>query len=364
MGNRMLWLLAVVTALMTAFYMFRLMYLTFYGGYRGVEWAKTSSHAAAAEAAVHGAPHPLDAHAHGQAQKAAHDVTHGAADVLVVAPDAHGHAWHGPHESPRAMTVPLMVLAIGAIVAGFVGIPSALGGTNAIEHFLEPSFSASVPVASGFSRKPETESASADFRLKPEATGTQSSVASGFSRQPETEATGTTGQAHEAAPGHGEEAAHMSRTGEIGLMIFSVLIAAAGISVARQFYLANPGIPARLAERFPGAHATLFHKYYVDELYNATAINGTLQGGRGLWTFDRTVVDGAVNGSGWLTRLSAWASHMIDKHVVDGLVNLVGWTAGQGSFFVRRVQTGLVQNYALLMVFGVFAFLTLYLIAR
>ena len=156
----------------------------------------------------------------------------------------------------------------------------------------------------------------------------------------------------------------MSRTGEIGLMIFSVLIAAAGISVARHFYLARPQIPGRLTERFPGVHALLFHKYYVDELYDATAINGTLQGGRGLWTFDRTVVDGAVNGSGWLTRLSAWASHMFDKHVVDGLVNLVGWTAGQGSFFVRRIQTGLVQNYALLMVFGVFAFLTIYLIAR
>jgi NADH-quinone oxidoreductase subunit L len=102
----------------------------------------------------------------------------------------------------------------------------------------------------------------------------------------------------------------------------------------------------------------------VDELYDATAIKGTLEGGRGLWTFDRTVVDGAVNGSGWLTRMSAWASHMVDKHVVDGLVNLVGWTTGQGSFFVRRIQTGLVQNYALLMVFGVFAFLTIYLIAR
>ena len=56
----------------------------------------------------------------------------------------HGHGpWHGPHESPRPMTVPLMALAVGAIVAGFVGIPAALGGGNQIEHFLEPSFVAS-----------------------------------------------------------------------------------------------------------------------------------------------------------------------------------------------------------------------------
>ena len=51
--------------------------------------------------------------------------------------------WHGPHESPTPMTFPLMALAVGAVVAGFVGIPAALGGGNAIEHFLEPSFTAS-----------------------------------------------------------------------------------------------------------------------------------------------------------------------------------------------------------------------------
>jgi NADH-quinone oxidoreductase subunit L len=329
LGNNVLWVLAVATALMTAFYMFRLMYLTFYGSYRGVAWAKTASPAAALEAAAHGAPNPRDAHAHGQAQKAAHDVSHGAADAIVAVP-AHGHAWHGPHESPRAMTVPLMVLAIGALVAGFVGFPQALGGTNAIEHFLEPSFTA---------RSAAHETPAMATEQAP---------------------------AHEAAAVGGEhaETAHMSRLGEIGLMIFSVLIAVAGILTARHFYLTRPEIPGRLTARFRGVHALLFNKYYVDELYNATAIRGTSSSARGLWTFDRIVVDGAVNGSGWLTRLGAWASHMFDKHVVDGLVNLLGWTAGQGSFLVRRLQTGLVQNYALLMVFGVFAFLTIYLIAR
>jgi NADH-quinone oxidoreductase subunit L len=157
---------------------------------------------------------------------------------------------------------------------------------------------------------------------------------------------------------------HLSAAGELGLMAFSVLIAVAGILVARRFYVTHPDLPDRLAARWRGAHTLLFHKYYVDELYDATAIKGTMVGGRGLWPFDRVVVDGAVNGSGWLTRVSSWGSHMIDKYVVDGLVNLVGWIAERGSFVVRRLQTGLVQNYALLMVLGVFAFLTLYLIAR
>jgi NADH-quinone oxidoreductase subunit L len=106
------------------------------------------------------------------------------------------------------------------------------------------------------------------------------------------------------------------------------------------------------------------NKYYVDELYDATAVKGTIASSRGLWTFDRKVIDGAVDGSGWMTRLAAWLSHMFDKYVVDGLVNLVGWTSHEGSFGLRRLQTGLVQNYALVMILGVFVFLTVYLLAR
>ena len=94
----LLWGVGAITAVMTAFYMFRLINMTFFGEYRG--------------------PEP-DAEGHG---------------------DAHGHAWHGPHESPRLMTWPLVVLAVGAVLAGFVGVPAALGGSNMIEHFLEPSF--------------------------------------------------------------------------------------------------------------------------------------------------------------------------------------------------------------------------------
>jgi len=54
---------------------------------------------------------------------------------------------------------------------------------------------------------------------------------------------------------------------------------------------------------------------------------------------------------------------MFDKYIVDGLVNLLGWSAGEGSYAFRRVQTGLVQNYALMMLAGVFVLLTVYLLA-
>jgi NADH-quinone oxidoreductase subunit L len=319
LSNKIIWVLAVATALMTAFYMFRLMAMTFFGAYRGPAW-ETMGHAAATTAAVHGAPHPADPHAHGQANKKEHEVTHGPAEPHDTAVDAHagghGHGpWHGPHESPRPMTLPLQILAVGAIVAGLVGIPAALGGSNTIEHFLEPSFTAEHDAGHA------AESAEA---------------------------------AHDSEP-------HASRTEEVVLMIFSVLIAAAGIGLAHRFYVSKPEISEGLATQFAGPHRLLLNKYYVDELYDATVISGTFASGRTLWTFDRRVVDGAVNGAGWATVIGAWFSGLTDRTVVDGLVNLVGRIVQESSHAFRRVQTGLVQNYALLMLFGIFAFVSIYL---
>jgi NADH-quinone oxidoreductase subunit L len=143
-------------------------------------------------------------------------------------------------------------------------------------------------------------------------------------------------------------------------MAFSVVIALIGIFAAWRFYVVKPEISERLADRFAGAHRTLTHKYYVDELYEATAISGTMGSGRSLWSFDRKVVDGAVNGTGWMTLFSSWLSGLTDKQVVDGAVNSVGWTAEELSYWFRRLQTGLVQNYALLMLAGVVVFVGLY----
>jgi NADH-quinone oxidoreductase subunit L len=126
----------------------------------------------------------------------------------------------------------------------------------------------------------------------------------------------------------------------------------------------SPEIAENLARRWSGAHRVLSNKYYVDEFYGATIVGGTLRSADGLWTVDRLVVDGAVNGSGWLTVFSAWFSHLLDKYIVDGLVNLVGAVLEESSFVFRRLQTGLIQNYALVMLFGVFVFVSLYLLMR
>ena len=147
-------------------------------------------------------------------------------------------------------------------------------------------------------------------------------------------------------------------------MGFSVLIAIGGILLAHKFYVASPEISDQLAERWAGAHRTLSHKYYVDELYDATVISGTFASGRGLWAFDRRVVDGAVNGTGWVTIISSWLSGLTDTHVVDGVVNLVGRACEEASFWFRKLQSGLVQNYALWMLAGIFAFVSIYLFVR
>ena len=126
----------------------------------------------------------------------------------------------------------------------------------------------------------------------------------------------------------------------------------------------QPDKSEQMAASFAGAHRVLTNKYYVDELYDATVVRGTMGSAGGLWTVDKRVVDGAVNGTGWTTIGSSWVSHILDKYVVDGLVNLTAWVCGEASYVFRRAQTGLIQNYAFATLLGVFAFITWYLFAR
>ncbi|MGH9517534.1 MAG: NADH-quinone oxidoreductase subunit L [Terriglobales bacterium] len=110
------WLVGVITAFLTSFYMFRLWFMTFFGAYRGD--AETS--------------HGHDEHAT--------DSRAGAP-----APHGHGHGHHGIHESPAIMVVPLVILAVLSVVGGWVGIPGSLGGGNHFDKFLGTVFRSSTP---------------------------------------------------------------------------------------------------------------------------------------------------------------------------------------------------------------------------
>jgi NADH-quinone oxidoreductase subunit L len=147
-------------------------------------------------------------------------------------------------------------------------------------------------------------------------------------------------------------------------MLASVLLAAAGILVARHFYKVSPSIPERLGSAFAGVHRVLLNKYYVDEIYAALFVRGVaLGGGRVLHGLDRYVVDGGdgevgpalgVNGVAWATRdVVARLSNVWDKYVVDGLVNLTAFLLDNLSYAFRAVQNGLVQSYALSMLIGI-----------
>ena len=210
------------------------------------------------------------------------------------------------------MIVPLQVLAVGSIVAGFVGVPAALGGGNFIEHWLEPAFE-------------HAHHALGEVFTAP-------------------------------VPGHGVE---------LGLMGLSVLIAAAGILVADALLPGAFEIPNRIAAALPGVYQTLLNKYWVDELYDAVFVRGlVLGGGKALHANDRFVVDGGdgevrpalgVNGIAWGVRdVIARVSDLWDRWVVDGLVNLTAFVLDNLSYAFRAVQNGLVQHYALSMLIGLF----------
>jgi NADH-quinone oxidoreductase subunit L len=112
--GKLLWVVGLMTAGMTSFYMFRLWFKTFFGEPRIEEQADLHEHGATV-------------HLHS-----------GAHAVMVVDDDATAH---GVHESPWIMLFPLVVLAILSMVGGWVGIPAALGGHNEIGAFLDPVFS-------------------------------------------------------------------------------------------------------------------------------------------------------------------------------------------------------------------------------
>jgi len=243
----------LVTAGLTAFYMFRLVILTFFGKSR-VE----------------------------------HDVEH--------------HI----HESPRSMTVPLMILAVLSVIGGFVGIPHSLGGGSHFERWLEPVMAR----VAGSTESPEPAGNAAEY----------------------------------------------------GLMLLSVLVGAAGIWVAYEIYLKREGLADRIAARFKGAHELLYHKYYADEIYDSLFVNRTKDLATALGDFDRGVVDGfGVDGSAAFARFSSRVSMWWDKWIVDGLVNLSGMTVQGFGFVTQLFQTGLVQNYALFILFGVLLLLGAYL---
>jgi len=270
---RFLWYVGYATALMTAFYMFRLMYLTFHGRPR-------MSHAVE----------------------------------------------HHIHESPVSMTAPLVVLALCAIVAGWLGWPHSLGGSDRFTTFLEPVFASEARV------------------LQQE--GKTSQLIAGVEEEKNT---GT----------------------EWLMMALSLGAAGLGWGMAwRSYRHADKDYKEPISEISAPVYGVLLHKYYVDEGYDyvftgrrklGEARLGVLGLGEASAWFDTHIIDGAVNAAGWITRLTSTFSSWWDKWIIDGIgVNGPAILARVLSYPARLIEWGLVQWYALVMTAGLVGFVFYY----
>jgi NADH-quinone oxidoreductase subunit L len=189
--SKLLWVLGVAGAGMTTFYMFRLFFLTFYGSFRG----------------THEQEHHL-------------------------------------HESPKSMTIPLIVLAVLSVVGGFIGIPEVLGGSHMLNEFLKPVFESS------------------SFRL-----------------------------AH-----------HLSHETEYLLMAVAISVMAGAIYLAYTKYVVNEELPAAEGEELKPLHKLVYNKYWIDEIYELLITKPLNMVSDILHKIvDNQIVDGLVNGVGTLS---------------------------------------------------------------
>src|SRR6184192_2633856 len=157
------------------------------------------------------------------------------------------------------------------------------------------------------------------------------------------------------------KAVQESSTTEYFLMLASIAIAVAGIWVAYEFYRTKRFAPELVAGKMKGFYRVLFHKYYVDEIYDALFVNRTKDLGTLLGQFDAKVIDGVgVNGAGWLARFGSTLSMWWDKWIIDGLLNCSAKMMQLFSYPVRLLQTGLFSSYAMLILVGLVILLAYY----
>jgi NADH-quinone oxidoreductase subunit L len=155
---------------------------------------------------------------------------------------------------------------------------------------------------------------------------------------------------------HGAEphAGHHLDPIEYATMALSVVIAAAGILLARAMYETRRVSPDRVAGLGGGAlYRTVFNKYYVDEIYQTVFVGGLLALTRAAAWFDQNIIDFIVNATAKVTTWVAWVEGQFDKYVVDGAVNGVGWVSTFFGARVRRLQTGSINGYLYVIVIAV-----------
>lgn len=142
-------------------------------------------------------------------------------------------------------------------------------------------------------------------------------------------------------------------------MIISILMAASGVLLAFAMYQWKKVSADKLTERAGVLYKGAFNKWYFDEVYNMAFVGGTIILTKILRWFDENIIDGIVNGSATITKIISGISGWIDINVVDGLVNATANTADRAGGLLSKIQTGKVQVY---LVYVVFSFLVLFIL--
>src|SRR5439155_7125482 len=106
-------------------------------------------------------------------------------------------------------------------------------------------------------------------------------------------------------------------------------------------------------ERYIAVHSLIYDKYRVDEVYQVVFVSGFVQAARAAGWFDANVVDGLVNLMGKVAVGVAWLDGLVDTYIVDGAVNLVAGGVIASGREIRKVQTGRINNYVLVVTAGV-----------
>jgi NADH-quinone oxidoreductase subunit L len=144
-------------------------------------------------------------------------------------------------------------------------------------------------------------------------------------------------------------------------MILSVGVSGLGILLAFVTYFWKKISADAFEKALKPVHTFLYRKWYFDELYDATAVAAMMGIAKVLSWFDGAIIDGIVNGAGWLTKLVSNISSKFDSYVVDGLVNFTAYFSGLLGLTLRKVQTGKVQTYMIFAIIGLMVLMALYM---
>lgn len=272
------WLIPVIgfsVALMTAFYMFRLVILTFHG-------------------------EPRDHH-------------------------KYDHA----HESPFVMAAPLVVLAVLSVFIWYT--PNPIGADQGwfLSKWIKTPHTV-VPQESRFNFMKTEEVKSEEHA-------------------PAAEAKSEAG--HNVI--HSEMYTEAMHHAHYPAMFLSLAVAGLGIFFAFFMYHWKKVDPDKLAGKLPWLYKFSLNKWYIDELYEATWIAGTMAFSKALAWFDNVIIDGIVNGAATVTKMASRISGLFDTYVVDGFVNFTAFISGFIGLNFRKLQTGKVQTYLIFVIFAI-----------